>query len=526
MDRASITQASPPEKHMRIRHFGFFLSAIVCLYFCGITFFSILKILTYKTSFDLAVFDQTFWMMMHTGIPHVTTQPPFEELNAFGWHFSPVFYFLLPIYALIPSPFTLQIIQCASYSLAAIPVAYALRMKVADGIALGITGILLFNPFYLNASLWEFHESSLACPLIGLAYWALLTRAKRIFLLCLFLLVLTKEHYGLCAAGFGLLWWRHNHDGRFGLWVAALGGLAFIFILGFAMPVLLGSTHPMVDNAVTPRYNWLFSPDAHLFSTLYKLLFTTSLGISGLGYLCALGVAFAGMPFLAPLYMLPAAGDVAAALLSTNPLPKSWLSYHSAGIIIVLAIASGFGIAQWGKTTRGQTRPAMLLSYIAVIALITTCLFHSMGIYQFELNKRAETVDFDIVRKITPVIGNAPVSVQPNIGFLFSERPGIYRFPAHADRCDFIILYLRHPYSDPNFNPFSTLYSYQLPADHYRKITELLGNPEWKIALWDNNWLLLEKNAGSEPDGSRSNVMARLAELQAGASTLPKYLAP
>jgi len=481
---------------------------IACLHCLLIASLSLIRLLTCKGSFDSAVFDQAFWMLLHTGVPTVTTQPPFEKLNGFGWHFSPVFYLLLPAYAILPSPLTLQIIQCLCLSFTVIPVALALReIRLDERLILTLVLLFLFNPFYFNAAVSDFHEVALACPVIATAYWALVRRSKSVFLLCLLLLVLTKEEFGICAAGFGVLWWWRHRDGSFSGIIALFGIACFVLILTLIMPLLLHNSHPMMGEGVIARYGWL-NDGKNPFKILYALLFSDSAVIPGIAYLFALFFSVAFLPLLALIHLLPAAADIGAALLSTNPMPRSLLSYHSAAIIPVLIITAGIGIIFLEQRLKQKILPLLLFTVMALCGMMLYMPPGSIAIDAYDLLNPTTKIHSQTIQHIRSLVGDAPVCAQTNIAFTLSERVEIYPFPAHLERCDFIVLYLQHPYSDVNRNPFNTLYS-ETPHSHYQRIYTLLKTaPEWKILFWQDNWLVLGKKGTELP--VRQEIINRL----------------
>jgi uncharacterized membrane protein len=487
-------------------------------YFLLILALSTVKILSFKGTFDLSVFNQIFWMLKTTGIPMITTQPPFVVLNGFGWHFSPIFYLLLPVYAVFPSPFTLQVIQCLCFALSALPIALMLRhMQFSSGMIATALVMLLFNPLYFNATLWDFHEISLACLWISTACWALVAKRKYWFLSSLILLLLTKEHYGLCVAGFGMLWAIHHRDWKFGLSVCAFGVLALILVLKVIMPWLNeGLPHPMLrpemGDKTTSRYYWLFSATSikEVWDGINLRLFSiiTPEGVSGAYYLFCLFLTLCFIPLLAPLYLLPAASDLAMAVLSLNPLPRLFFAYHSAPLIPILILAYAHAVRRNRFEWKLEHKPFALF-VVFVVVNTALCLqdakFRALHIYEIGFNQpKIDFTDANIIRDIT---GEHSVSVQSNISFLFSERPEVYAFPMKSQTVDFVIVHVYHPFEWFPKSPF--IYSVS-SKEHYIAIYDLLNDsPHYGIRYWHNNWLVLEKNA-SDIAPVREDVLERV----------------
>lgn len=503
----------PPDRR---GHFRAWLALLALLYFALTFSFSVWFMITGKNAFDLAIFNQAFWSMLHTGIPRVTCVAPFTPLNWLGWHFSPAFYALLPIYALAPSPYTLQALHCLLLASASLPLAFALRRTdLGDARVLLLTLLFLFNPFYLNAGLWDFHEICLACFAIACALLALVCRSRAGFIASLVLLALTKEQYGLTVAGFGLLWRIRHKDGAFGLILAAAGLIWLFTVLHWIMPYLNGGLHPMLDAAATPesalgRYGWLTGPPASWPEHLRLLLFSSDFaGVPGFAYLATLFLTCGLLPLLAPLYLLPAAGDLAANLLTLNPMQRTIVSYHSASLIALFVFAAAIGMRRVERLTGRPFSLPLLIALLLLSQFVIITRPDASGLvfrapFAAPVSFRTATLE-----RIAGLTQGASLSAQSNIAFAFSGRERLYPFPAHAEDSDFILVYLHHPYADPKTNPFNELYVLPLP-EHRAAIRHVLETPGWGIALWQEDWLLLKHGA---PDQSpvRAEVLATLA---------------
>ena len=328
-------------------------------YFVLIAGLSLLHLYSYKADIDVAQFNQLFWSMLHTGKPNYE-----ENVSWLGAvHFSPIFYLLLPAYALWPSTCMLQLMHCAFISGAAVPVALGLRsLKLADKTVLALAAMMLFNPFYFDAGLWEFHEISIGCFLVATTFWAVLVRNRRAFLLSAFLLLLTKENFGLTVAGFGFIWWWRYRDGIFGWAVALLGIMAVALVVEVIMPGLNGGlAHPMLREAM-PRYTWLKGDMKNVFYNFIYLFFGSSpYNTSGIVYLGLLFFTTCFFPLLSLLYVLPGLSDLATILLSSDEFPRSLAAYHSAVLIPIFTIASGITIARYPRVSALPLCPLLLV---------------------------------------------------------------------------------------------------------------------------------------------------------------------
>jgi len=116
--------------------------------------------------FDFGLFAQMFYYMKETGKCLVTCERD-GLLSHFAVHFSPVFYLILPLYWVFPSPYTLLIIQPLIVSSAVIPLVLLCKhFKLSDGAAVVFAGCLVLYPAFLGGSFYYIHENCFLTPFI------------------------------------------------------------------------------------------------------------------------------------------------------------------------------------------------------------------------------------------------------------------------------------------------------------------------------------------------------------------------
>lgn len=160
------------------------------------TFIAAVTIILYKAywtpTYDFGIFSQMFYYMKETLQP-LTTCERDELLSHFAVHFSPVYYLLLPVYFVFPSPITLLVMQSVIISSGVIPL-YLLCRKYkfsnltsfcASVVYFGIPGIVGGNFYYIHENvflapflLWLFYfiEKNKAVPVV---VWALLVMSVK-----------------------------------------------------------------------------------------------------------------------------------------------------------------------------------------------------------------------------------------------------------------------------------------------------------------------------------------------------------
>ncbi len=138
---------------------GFSASVTVCRY------------LGYGSStFDLGIFSQMFHYMKTTGLP-LTTCEREGLLSHFAVHISPIWYLMLPFYALFPSPITLQILQSLILASAVIPLyLLAKKMGFSPKAMLVLCVCFCAFPALSGGQFYDVHENCFLTPLL---FWML-----------------------------------------------------------------------------------------------------------------------------------------------------------------------------------------------------------------------------------------------------------------------------------------------------------------------------------------------------------------
>jgi uncharacterized membrane protein len=125
------------------------------------------------------------------------------ESSYWGGHFTATLLAFLPIYALVPSPYTLLVIK--SFLLAAsVPMLWILARShiESDRIAGLLTASYALNPFLWSAWLFDFQEQILLPLLIFAAYYTYSERRYVAFLSFLTLVLFTNEFTTILVGGF------------------------------------------------------------------------------------------------------------------------------------------------------------------------------------------------------------------------------------------------------------------------------------------------------------------------------------
>lgn len=125
-----------------------------------LSMWSVLRVLTYNThTLDLGWFSQMYHWADKTG-KMATTLARNELTSHFSIHISPVYYLLLPVYHLFPSPITLQILQSVIVASSMVPLYLIIIRHVATKVeAFFLCLAFCINPLLIGGIGFDFHEN-------------------------------------------------------------------------------------------------------------------------------------------------------------------------------------------------------------------------------------------------------------------------------------------------------------------------------------------------------------------------------
>ncbi len=200
--------------------FTLFVGLICCLYYKN-----------YKTPcYDFGLFSQMFWYMKETGECLITCERD-ALLNHFAVHFSPIYYLILPIYIIFPSPCTLLILQAFIVASGLIPLIF-----ISKHYNLSSAGTILFSicytlfPAFLGGCFWYLHENCFLLPL--LLWYIYFSEKEKIIPTVLFaLLTLTvKEDAAVYVAVIALYFIFSRKNYKCNLCILLFSVLYFILV--------------------------------------------------------------------------------------------------------------------------------------------------------------------------------------------------------------------------------------------------------------------------------------------------------
>ncbi len=143
---------------------------LVAMFAFFVFYVGTIGVLRYKTysapNFDFGIFVNMFHNMKNTLLPTVSCERD-TIMSHFDVHVSPIWYLLLPIYALFPTPETLQIGQAVILASGIFPLYLICRKySLSRSMSIGSSLIYILLPALSSGTFYDIHENCFLSPLL------------------------------------------------------------------------------------------------------------------------------------------------------------------------------------------------------------------------------------------------------------------------------------------------------------------------------------------------------------------------
>ena len=219
-------------------------------------------------TYDMGIFTQMFHSMRTTGLPNTTLERD-ELLSHFAVHVSPIYYLMLPVFAVFPSAVTLELLQAAVLASAVIPLWRIARRNGFSGVVSALLcGLLLAYPAYAAGTSYDLHENVFLTPLLLWLFDCLERRRICGTVIFALLTLLVKEDAAVYVAIVGLYVLLEGLLRR-DRWRLAVGGalLAGALVYFFAVTSFLSTEG---DGVMTYRYGNLMPEGSNSLLSVVK----------------------------------------------------------------------------------------------------------------------------------------------------------------------------------------------------------------------------------------------------------------
>ena len=365
------------------------------LFLCYVLIFGALALLRYfsfhtgylgvSTAWDLGQYSQLIWNSLNGRLlegSFVTDTRTF-----LGKSFTPILLAFVPLYAVIPSPVVLLIVQTLGLGLGAFPIYWLARERLGRALALVVALAYFLSPGLENIGLTEFHEIALATPLLAYATYFLLRQHFKGFCVSLVIALLVKEEIALIAIIFGAYIFLVQRKRWLGLALSLFGAAWILVLLQFLIPFFRGPEYGSTfyyfgQGAIGgggARYSYLGRSVPEILTTVLTqpgYVWQYVWVPEKIEYVLHLLVPLAFLPLVGFEVFGLALPTFGYSLLSTYGLQYSIRSYYFAPLLPLLFFAAVVGLRRlvdWSaRTTWFGGHSVALKGALAVLLLSTS----------------------------------------------------------------------------------------------------------------------------------------------------------
>jgi uncharacterized membrane protein len=381
---------------------------------------ALLQHVTYHTrARDMGIYAQILW---NAGQGRgLSTTLLMENTNHLAEHFTPVLWPLALLYALIPSPVMLVIVQQLFLGASGIPV-YLWARRVLDhtALALLVLASYLAMPALSRIALSEFHPVVMAALPAAVAAYGAFTGQARVTLAGVAVCLLFEEETAFVIAGLGLSWVvMHRSRWRFGAGLFALATVWAVLVALVIMPLFQHRVSREAGNRATGHYADLIEDPPGTIAR-YAVERTADVGEWLL-------LPNAGLSLLAPSQLLAAVPTTVVLFLQDR---ADSYGGHWAGAmvpIIGMATAGGLAVLRRRSDTLGRAG-AVALGIVGITTYVLHSHFPGGGDFDPEKYLMTQT-EVDMAAAVRLVPSQARVTASRRIVPHLANRPDVWQFP-------------------------------------------------------------------------------------------------
>ena len=446
---------------------------------------TVFRYLSYSSpNYDFGIFCNMFHHMRTGFLPTVSCERN-QLLSHFAVHVSPIYYVLLPFYAVFPYPETLQIGQGVVLACGVFPLYLIARnKKLSRFTSLALCAVYALYPALSGGCFYDLHENCFLTPLL---LWTMYFYEKKQFVpmyIFAFATLLVKEDAAVYVAFFAL--YIIFSDKEFLHGAAMLAMSVAYFLIVTALLSAYG------DGVMSYRYDNLIYGQTRLsgvFKTLFVnpgYVFSQMLTGPKFLYLLKMFIPLAFLPFFTKktsrfILVLP----MVLISLMTNYVYQYDIGFqYQFGIIAFLIYAVVLNLADFKSANR---KPLLTVSLMAACLMFSVTAAPKLTTYADRYIAYKDTYQ-RINTVLEQIPGDATVKCTTFILPHVANRNEVYEIkydPQNIHQTDYIILDMRPGYSTES----------QQYLDEYLKLGYVvLVNEENAVTVLIRNDLQFSKN--------------------------------
>lgn len=376
---------------------------------------------------DMGIYTQVLWNTGQ-GRPFASTLLEQNRLHI-AEHVAPVLALLVPLYAALPDPRLLLLLQQVCLAGAGLPIFFWARRRVGDLAALGLLVGYLLMPATSRIAFSEFHPVVMAALPVALGVTAALDGRSRAAAVWLVLALLVEEETApVVGAAGAYLWLRHRRWSGCGL-----GALAAAWLLALTLVVMPGfhdrrTLEQVAGNRTLDHYEQVQEQPSRALEWLA--------GERGAHAATWLLLPTLGLPLLAPAVLAIALPSFALLFLADR---AGNVAGHWAGAVLpVYWIAAGAGLARllgWAGRWESDGRRLAARAVVAALAVTLAGCFWAYSYFPGGGEHDADWLAWteheeNLAEAVALVPPTIPLDATRRVVPHLAHRPEVYQFPS------------------------------------------------------------------------------------------------
>lgn len=276
-------------------------AALFSVCFASIAVIGVFRFLTFSTpNFDFGIFCNMFYNMKESGRVLSSCERN-GILSHFAVHFSPIWYLLLPIYFVFPTPATLAAMQGLILASGIIPLLLIAKKNNLSDKALIFTGLIYaFSPVLIEGSFYDIHENCFLAPLLLWMFYFHESDNKVLFFVFALLSMAVKEDAPVYVFIFAVYIFLADRKFLRGTLLALMSAGYFVLAVYIINKYGLGIMSSRFQNLIANSNDGLFGVVKTAItnpSYVFYWLFKTEKGSEKFAYVAQLFVPLGLFPF-------------------------------------------------------------------------------------------------------------------------------------------------------------------------------------------------------------------------------------
>jgi uncharacterized membrane protein len=441
--------------------------------------------------FDLGNMVQAVWSTTQ-GRPLEATTATGEQASRLGTHVDPILAALAPLYALVPSPMTLALVQVVAVSLGALPLLWLGRKHLASERAAVLLALAyLASPWIAWTASDAMHPKTLAIPCFLFAVWYLDENRLLPFGIAALLAAACGELMGLTIAALGAWYALARGRRRAGAAIAVAGAAWTLVALEVVVPAFSGGASPYYG-----LYASVGGSPAGIVRTAFAdplAILAALTGRDELLYVLLLAAPLLGLFVTSPALAAVAVPQIAVNMLADASGPTDPRHHYIAGVVPFLAAATVLGIGRLASARRVAAAAAVLATSVALSLLFGPWpVSVDRAPLRYELEAPAGHAE--VLRRAAALVPDGlPVTASNKVGSHLAERRYLFVVPVLGNdevRAEWVVLDTYDRWLSYRSYPFLV----ERPREELEAFREqLLVDAEWVVRFSEAGVYVFER---------------------------------